>query len=121
MVNSATCGMPGERQAPDIASLIRATLAIELAAFSRAQRSMKRSGMMRWQTRDRYKLGAWDDPGTAAHHFVLRRIRETVCKLVPALIADDDTTMCHATPRYRIGRPGAIAWAAAMMALASMP
>jgi len=29
------------------------------------------------QTRDRYKFGGWDDPGTAAHHFVVRRIRET--------------------------------------------
>jgi len=29
------------------------------------------------QTRDRYKHRVWDDPGTAAHHFVLRRIRET--------------------------------------------
>jgi len=27
----------------------------------------------------------------------------------------------YATPRYRIGRPGAMAWAAAMMAPASMP
>jgi len=29
------------------------------------------------QTRDRYKLRVCDDPGSAAHRFTLRRIRET--------------------------------------------
>jgi len=28
--------------------------------------------------RDRYTLGVRDDPGSAAHHFVLRRARETL-------------------------------------------
>jgi hypothetical protein len=27
--------------------------------------------------RDLYRLGVWDDPGSAAHHFVLRCARET--------------------------------------------
>jgi len=35
----------------------------------------KRNGAL--PTRDRYEIGVWDDPGTAAHHFVLRRIRDT--------------------------------------------
>jgi len=35
--------------------------------------------------------------------------------------ADNDITAFHAAPRYRIGRPGAMACAAAMIALASMP
>jgi hypothetical protein len=29
------------------------------------------------QNRDRHVLGVWDDPGSAAHRFTLRRIRET--------------------------------------------
>jgi hypothetical protein len=29
------------------------------------------------QTRDRYKLRAWNDPGSAMHRFTLHRIRET--------------------------------------------
>ena len=29
------------------------------------------------QTQDRYELGVCDDPGSAVHHFVLHRIRET--------------------------------------------
>jgi len=41
-----------------------------------AQHEAKRSGAL--QTRDRYKLGVCDDPGSAVHHFVLHRIRETV-------------------------------------------
>jgi len=31
------------------------------------------------QTRDRNRLITWDDPGSAVHHFVLHRIRETDC------------------------------------------
>jgi hypothetical protein len=38
-------------------------------------RSAARSGAL--QTRDRNALCAWDDPGSAVHHFVLHRIRET--------------------------------------------
>jgi len=29
------------------------------------------------QNRDRRALGVWNDPGSAAHRFTLRRIRET--------------------------------------------
>jgi hypothetical protein len=29
------------------------------------------------QNRDRYKFGVGDDPGSAAHRFTLRRIRQT--------------------------------------------
>jgi len=29
------------------------------------------------QNRDRDKLRVWNDPGSAAHHFALHRIRET--------------------------------------------
>jgi hypothetical protein len=32
------------------------------------------------QTRDRYELSVFYDPGSAVHHFVLHRIRETVPK-----------------------------------------
>jgi hypothetical protein len=34
------------------------------------------------QTRDRYELRVCDDPGSAVHHFVLHRIRETVLSYV---------------------------------------
>jgi hypothetical protein len=30
------------------------------------------------QNRDRYELGVWNDPGSAAHRFTLRCIRETI-------------------------------------------
>src|SRR6202171_1496746 len=40
-----------------------------------AQHVAKRSDAL--QTRDRYELGVCDDPGSAMHHFVLHRIRET--------------------------------------------
>jgi len=29
------------------------------------------------QTRDRSTLRVWNDPGSAVHHFVLRRVRES--------------------------------------------
>jgi hypothetical protein len=46
-----------------------------LASFpGAAQHEAKRNDAL--LTRDRYKLGVWDDPGTAAHHCVLRRIRD---------------------------------------------
>jgi hypothetical protein len=38
-------------------------------------RSAARSGAL--QTRDRYELRVYDDPGSVVHHFVLHRIRET--------------------------------------------
>jgi hypothetical protein len=38
-------------------------------------RSAARSGAL--QTRDRYRLGVCDDPGSAVHRFALHRIRET--------------------------------------------
>jgi len=41
-----------------------------------AQHEAKRNDAL--QTRDRYELGACYDPGSAAHDFVLRRIRETL-------------------------------------------
>src|SRR5580704_10761331 len=37
-----------------------------------------RSGAL--QTRDRYELRVWRDPGSAVHHFVLHRIRETLAR-----------------------------------------
>src|ERR1700731_2301082 len=37
-------------------------------------RSAARSDAL--QTRDRYILGVWNDPGSAAHRFALRRVRE---------------------------------------------
>jgi hypothetical protein len=44
-----------------------------------AQHGAKRNDAL--QTRDRYKLEVCYDPGTAAHHYVLRRIRETTYNL----------------------------------------
>jgi hypothetical protein len=40
-----------------------------------AQHGAKRNDAL--QTRDRNELGVCDDPGSAAHRFTLRRIRET--------------------------------------------
>jgi hypothetical protein len=40
-----------------------------------AQHEAKRNDAL--LTRDRYKLGVCDDPGSAAHRFALHRIRET--------------------------------------------
>jgi hypothetical protein len=45
----------------------------KIAAFP--GRSAAPSGAL--QTRDRYELRVWDDPGTAVHRFALHRIRET--------------------------------------------
>jgi hypothetical protein len=39
-------------------------------------RSAARSGAL--QTRDRHKLGVWNDPGSAVHRFALHRVRETL-------------------------------------------
>jgi hypothetical protein len=39
-----------------------------------AQHGAKRSDAL--QTRDRNRLGAFDDPGSAVHRFALHRIRE---------------------------------------------
>jgi len=35
------------------------------------------------QTRDRHKFGDRNGPGSAAHHFVLRRVRGTSTHLAP--------------------------------------
>jgi len=40
-----------------------------------AQHEAKRNDAL--QTRDRYKFRVQSDPGSAVHHFVLHRIRET--------------------------------------------
>ena len=45
-------------------------------------RSAARSGAL--QTRDRYELRVYDGPGSAVHHFVLHRIRETLFVFSPA-------------------------------------
>jgi tripartite-type tricarboxylate transporter receptor subunit TctC len=48
-------------------------------------RSAARSGAL--QTRDRYKLGVWEGPGTAVHRFALHRIRETMVLLCTCFVA----------------------------------
>ena len=44
-------------------------------AFICPGRSAARSDAL--QTRDRNESGHWNGPGPAAHHFVLRRVRDT--------------------------------------------
>jgi hypothetical protein len=46
-----------------------------ISAFTRVCDALWRNDTL--QTRDRNELRVCDDPGSAAHHFTLRRIRET--------------------------------------------
>ena len=84
-----------------------------------AQHEAKRNGAL--QTRDRYKLGVCDGPGSAVHRFALHRIRETKVMLnmpdlktvhltLPASTADlrklEIGSVAYLTGRLFTGREG---------------